>query len=69
MFTFLLDGQNQHVQIDIDLTTNAKWVHHIISKNPTNEKVFKNGKVKVSTAKLHGGDIKKSLLVATSYKY
>jgi hypothetical protein len=36
----LLDGQNQHVQIDIDSTTNAKWVHHIISNNPT-EKVLK----------------------------
>lgn len=65
----LLDGQNQHVQIDIDSTTNAKWVHHIISNNPTNEKVFKNGKLKVSTAKSHGGDIKKSLLLAILYKY
>jgi hypothetical protein len=51
------------------MTTNAKWVHHIIFNNPTNEKVFKHGKLKVSTAKWCGGDIEKSLLAATSYKY
>jgi hypothetical protein len=36
----LLDVQNQHVRIDVDVTTNAKWVCHIISNNPINEKVF-----------------------------
>jgi hypothetical protein len=51
------------------MTTNAKWVHHIIFNNPTNEKVFKHGKLKVCIAKSCGGDIKKSSLAIVSYKY
>jgi hypothetical protein len=51
------------------MTTNAKWVHHIIFNNPSNEKVFEHGKLKVSTIKSCGGDIKKTLLVVASYKY